>query len=303
MKLLALGCLLVALVLALRDLRRDSLRSRHSRAQRAAVLRRVAAIYDRSRAGRRLAVRLWRAQVHMSPSSWRIAQVLLAIPIATTLVAAGLDAAPAFASASTATRVGGALVLWVRRRACATALDSAAPLLARGLATQLAAWGSGAQAVERAASRCAGNSSPAAARVLQGAAARVLLGGDAASSLHRAMSETVPRLPVASDAARVAAVFALHRHDAAATSHALERLASALEDQAALRSDVRAAFAEVRMSAVAVPLIAAATLAMLLATDPPALVAALTLPLLPMLAVAAVVVVCASLGVRKLVST
>jgi hypothetical protein len=66
---------------------------------------------------------------------------------------------------------------------------------------------------------------------------------------------------------------------------------------------MRAAVAEVRMSAVAVPLIAAATLAMLLATDPPALVAALSLPLLPMLAVAAVVVVFASLGVRKLVST
>jgi hypothetical protein len=141
------------------------------------------------------------------------------------------------------------------------------------------------------------------ARVLQGAAARVLLGGDAASSLQRAMADVVPNRPGTSAASRVAAVFALYRHDAAATAGALERLASAQEDQAALRSDMRAAVAEVRMSAVAVPLIAAATLAMLLATDPPALVAALSLPLLPMLAVAAVVVVFASLGVRKLVST
>jgi hypothetical protein len=42
---------------------------------------------------------------------------------------------------------------------------------------------------------------------------------------------------------------------------------------------------------------------MLLATDPPALAAALTPPLLPLLALAAVVVACASLGVRRLVST
>jgi Flp pilus assembly protein TadB len=238
----------------------------------------------------------------MSPSSWRVAQVCFAVPLTTMLVAAGLAAAPALASASTAVRVGGSLLLWSRRRTAAAALDRAAPLLARGLATQLAAWGSGAQAVSAAASRSIEDASPMAVRVLQAASARVVLGGNAASSLHRAMVDAVPDLPRASDAARVSAVFGLYRHDAAATAQALERLGASLEDQAALRSDVRAAVAEVRMSAVAVPLIAAATLGMLLATDPAALAAALTVPLLPMLAIGAVVVACASVGVRRLVS-
>jgi Flp pilus assembly protein TadB len=240
----------------------------------------------------------------MSPSAWRCAQVLVAAPIATVLAALGIDALPALASASTVTRLGGAMLLRFRAAAASRALDRATPALARALATELVAWGSGAQAITGAASRCTpGDGEPMASRVLQAAAARVLLGGDASSSLQRSMADAVPELPSTSGAARLAAVFALHRHDATATASALDRLAAALEEEAAVRSDVDAAVAEVRMSAVAVPLIAAATLAMLLATDPPALAAALTPPLLPLLALAAVVVACASLGVRRLVST
>jgi Flp pilus assembly protein TadB len=101
----------------------------------------------------------------------------------------------------------------------------------------------------------------------------------------------------------VVAVFALHRHDAAATASALDRLARALEEEGAARREARGLLADVRMSATAVPAIAGATLAMLLATDPPALAAALTPPLLPLLAGAVVIVACASFGVRRLALT
>ncbi|HXA27256.1 MAG TPA: hypothetical protein VN193_00775 [Candidatus Angelobacter sp.] len=265
-------------------------------------MRRVAAFFDRSRPGRRLSVRLWRAQVHMSPSSWRCAQVLVAVPIATVLAAVSVGAMPAIAIASTVVRVGSGLLLRVRRCAASTALNRVAPALARALATELAASGSGAQAIAGAASRIAVGGAPMASHILQAAAARVVLGGDAASSLQRSIEDAVPDLRATSAGARVGAVFALHRHDAAATASALDRLAAALEEQATLRSDVHAAFAEVRMSAAAVPLIAGACLAMLLASDPPAMLAALSPPLLPLLAIAAVVVMGTSLGVRRLVS-
>src|SRR5258707_2928942 len=42
--------------------------------------------YDRSAAGRRIAARLWQAQIDMEPSSWRGAQALVALPAATLLV-------------------------------------------------------------------------------------------------------------------------------------------------------------------------------------------------------------------------
>src|SRR5207245_51135 len=131
---------------------------------------------------RRLGARLWRAQVRMPASAWRCAQALLAVPIATVLGALGLDAIPALASASTVARIGGATLLWLRRGAASVALESATPALARALATELAAWGSGAQAIAGAASRCAAGGEPMASRVLQAAAARVMLGGDASSS-------------------------------------------------------------------------------------------------------------------------
>lgn len=299
MRLLSLSFLLAALLLAVRDLRHER-RSHGGSAVSLRLVHRLAAAYDASRPGRRLAERLWRAQIHLSPSRWRAAQALLTLPLGTTLIAFGVDAVPAFASASTVLRIASVLLLWSRRHAAGHAVDSAAPLIARSLATELAAWGNGGQAVMGAASRCRDGAPPAAARVLQAAAARVLLGGEAAASLRGAMDDAVQRSENRAPAARVAAVFALHRHDAVATAAALERLAAALEAQAALHSDVRAAVAEVRMSAIAVPVIAAATLIMLLATDQAALVAALSPPLLPVLAVAAVLVTIASLGVRRL---
>jgi hypothetical protein len=302
MRALALALLLGALTLGASDLRRTR-RSRSVARARWRVARRIAARYDRSRPGRRLATRLWRAQIHMSAAGWRSAQLLVAVPAATALLALGIDPLPAFAAATTAIRIGGAAVLWSRRTSVRSALDGAAPVIARGLATELAAWGSGAQAICGAASRCGAGGSPLlASRVLEAAAARVILGGEAAASLHRAIAEALPGAPASSPSARVAAVFALHRHDAASTAAALDRLATALDDGAAARREAQAAVAEVRMSAAAVPVIAAATLGMLLVSDPPALAAALSLPVRPILATAAILVVAASAGVRRLVS-
>ncbi len=298
MRAATLLCLVAALWLGVAELRANG--GRPQVAARVSLLPRVARRYDASRAGRRLAARLWSSQIPLSPTAWRAAQAMLAVPVAT--VAIGLGAAPvaALLTAMTVTRSGGTLLLRLRRRAVLAAVDGAAPQMARALATELAAWGSGGQALSGAARRC--QASVAAGRVLQGAAARVLLGGDAASALQRSLDDSAPGLPPTAAAARVAAVFALHRHDAAATAEALHRLASALEVEAATANDARSATAEVRMSAVAVPLLAAATLVMLLIGDPAALAAALSLPLFPFLGVGAVVVAAASFAARRVVA-
>lgn len=294
----ALLCLVAALWLGIVELRRN-VGQVHAGA-RPSLLRRVGRRYDASRAGRRLAARLWSSQIPLSPAAWRAAQAMLAVPVAT--VAMGFGAAPlaALLTALTVTRSGGTLLLRLRRRAALRAVDSAAPQMARALATELAAWGSGGQALSGAARRC--QASVVAGRVMQGAAARVLLGGDASSALQRSLDDTAPGLHPTTAAARVAAVLALHRHDAAATAEALQRLAAALEVEVATANDARSATAEVRMSAVAVPLLAAATLVMLLIGDPAALAAALSLPLLPLLGVGAMVVVAASFAARRVVA-
>jgi Type II secretion system (T2SS), protein F len=300
MRALALGCLLAALVLGCADLRSRTRRAGAGHAP--AVLARIAGRYDRSRAGRRLGVRLWNAQIHMSPAAWRAAQLMLAAPVATVAVASGATPPAGLAVAITVTRSGGGLLLRVRRGAATTAVNDAAPRLARALATELAAWGSGGQALTGAARRCEARD-VVAGRVLQAAAARVLLGGDASAALRRALDDASPALQPSAPAARLAAVFSLHRHDAAATAAALERLAAALEDEAAAHKEATAASSDVRMSALAVPVIAGCTLAMLLATDPAALAAALSMPLLPMLGVAILVVMAASLGVRRFLAS
>jgi len=290
--------LLAALAVGARDLRRE----RRDGQSGAHLVARLAQRFDRSRPGRRLGARLWRAQIRLSPAGWRGAQLMIAVPVAVIAAAAGAAPPAALAVAATVVRSGGSLLLRVRRGEASRALAAAAPQLARALATELAAWGSGSQALSGAVRRSAAGDAAAVERVLQGAAARVVLGGDATAALHRAVDDAAPRLPPSSPASRVAAVFALHGHDSAATAVALERLAASLEADAAARDDARAATGEVRMSAVAVPILAAATLVMLLATDPPALAAALSLPLLPLLGAATVVVVAASASVRRMLA-
>jgi hypothetical protein len=301
MSAVALLCLVIALVLGLRDVRRGQ--ARPSKGRWRDALARIASLYDRSPMGRRLAARLWRAQMRTSPAGWRCRQVLILVPTAALLMALGAAPAGAWLTAGSVVRGGGSLILRLRRHACRVALDAAAPLLARSLATELAAWGSGAQAVVGASSRCCRSGpSSVAAWTLERAAARVVLGGDASVSLRRALDDAVPALPGTSPAVQVAAVFALHRNDAATTAAALERLAMSLEEDAEVRRQARAAAGEVRMSAVAVPCLAGATLAMLLAADPAALAAALSFPLLPLLGAAALAVTAAAAGVHRLVS-
>ena len=292
---LALACACLAVGLGVRDMAR---RSRASGAS--ATMLRLGRRYDHSPFGCRLEARLWAAQVRMAPSAWRCAQLLLAVPVATTLVAAGVGGITAVAGAFSAVRIGGRMALSARRGRGREALDAAVPQIARSLATELGAWGSGALAVTGAARRCADMT--AASRVLDLAAARVALGGEPAASLQRALEQVEPELPSSSAARIVPAIVALHRYDAAATAASLDRLAAALDDDRAVRRETRARVGEVRMSAVAVPLIAATTGAILLSSDPPALMAALSLPLFPvLLALIAVIVGTAALA-RRLVS-
>jgi Flp pilus assembly protein TadB len=224
-------------------------------------------------------------------------QLLVAGVVLALLVGLGVSPLAALSMTASGVRVGLAAVRRIRGARARRAVDAAAPEIARALATELAMWGNGARAIVSA--RC---ESRVAARVLSGASARVVLGGDAPSSLQRALLDVAPDLHPTSAAARLSAVFALHRCDSAATAASLSRLADALESDAAAHDDVRAASAEVRMSAIAVPLLAAATLAMLLGTDPAALLAALSLPVLPIVGVCIAVVACASLAVRRLVA-
>src|SRR5258707_15741820 len=104
---LALACLLTALVLGTLDLRARNLAATTPPNR----LRRIASLYDRSPMGKRLAARLWRAQVRMSPSSWRLAQCLLAVPAATTLMAFSVPGVPGTLTAASIARAGGAVFL------------------------------------------------------------------------------------------------------------------------------------------------------------------------------------------------
>jgi hypothetical protein len=266
---------------------------------------RLARRYDRSSFGNRLASRLWSAQLFFTPAAWRAAQFFVAVPLATLLLAAGAQPGTAVGVAISLVRAGGSLLLWLRRGRVRDAIDWVAPLMARALATQLSTWGSGGLAVARAADRCRTSPSPGAravTRLLDIATLRVALGGEAGDGLQRSVQDASPRPSGMSAAAVVADIFALYRHDAAATASALERLARALEDDRAVRREARAAVGDVRTSAVAVPAVAAATGVLLLTADPPALAAALTTPLLPLLAVAAALVCIAVVGVRRLVA-
>ena len=303
---LAVAAMLAAVVLGGRELvrarRADAGAPRESPAPTSSFPRRIvsaiACRYDSSSMGRRLAATLWSAQIDLTPTRWRCLQLALALPVATWLIAFGMGTVAADLAGISMTRTGGRLVLRLLRSRARHALDTAAPQLARALATELAAWGSGAQAIAGALRRC--TSTPALARALELAAARVALGGDASTSLHRALAQVEPRLTPTSPAVVVAAVFALYRHDAAATAASLDHLAAALEAERSARRDAAAAAGEVRMSAIAVPVIAAATGALLLSSDPAALAAALSFPLLPMLAAAAVIVVLAAVAARRL---
>lgn len=264
------------------------------------LVRRVTTRYDASRRGRRLGEALWRAQVDIAPWRWRCGQLAMAIPLGFLLTMAGMDPLPGIGLATTVVRTGTGVLLRLRRGRSRAATDAAAPVVARALAVEMAAWGSGTQAVLGAPRRC--RATAAAARILDVAAARVALGGEPGPSLARAIAQLEPRLRPASPMLVVAAVFTLHRHDAAATAAALEHLATAIEDQAAVRREARAAVGEVRSSAVVVPAIAGVTAAILFASDPAALAAALSFPLLPMLGGALLMVVATATIARRAVA-
>jgi hypothetical protein len=305
---LGLAVSLAALVHGVGSLRTwRGLRRQSDGAQQSLLRRRLGwlgGIYDRSAAGRRVQRRLWAAQLTLGPSGWRCAQLLLALPLATVLLGAGLDLLPSMALSLSSSRTGGAVLLWLLRHRARAALDAAAPTMARALATELAAWASGPTAVTAAAARLAGGEPQArmGRYVLERAAARVLLGAGPAEALCCSLEEAVPGLAPTSPAAMIATVFALYRHDATGTADALDRLATAVDEDAAVRGQARAAVGEVRTSAVAVPAIAAVTGAVMLASDPPALAAALTPPLLPLLAAACAVIVIAVVAVRRMLT-
>ena len=290
----ALVCACGAVVLGVRQL------ARSLRASAASQARGFGRRYDSSRFGRRLETRLWAAQIRMSPAGWRSGQLLLVVSVATTLVAAGIGGIAAATGAFSLVRIGGRMVLRARRRRGRDALDAAVPHIARSLATELSAWGSGTLAVSGAARRCA--DTPAASRLLDIAAARVALGGEPGPSLRRALDQVEPGLPSRSPAGILPAILGLHRVDAAAAAASLDRLAAALDDDRAVRREARARVGEVRMSAIAVPLIAAVSGAMLLSSDPPALAASLSFPLFPVLLCLIVVIVGAAALARRLVA-
>jgi hypothetical protein len=296
----ALACLLGSLPLSMRPPLHGKPERRPSRLR--ALLRR----YDRSARGRQLSARLWRAQIDMDPSSWRCAQALVALPAATLLIAIGAPLPAGIGIGITVGRVGGSLLLWMRRGAAARVLDEAAPMLARALSVELSDSGSGAQAVVRAARRCDGDHTSARSRmvrrVLSRAADTVALGADGAGALRRAVDDAVPRLALDCPAAVVIAVFGLHALDSVATAAALEKLAASLEDDALMRREARAAVGDAATSAIAVPVIAAATAGILLASNPAALAAALSMPLIAVLGAAVLMVALAAAGTRRLVA-
>jgi hypothetical protein len=302
MHLLAVAALLGALLAGVRALLDASGRAASAR-RRHGMVRRLARRFDSSDPGLRLARRLWLAQVQLAPSEWRGAQLLVAAPLCTALLVFGAPAWTAVSAALSFPRLAGSAVLRARRGASRAALDHGTPLLARALGTELALWGSGTQAVVGAAARCRRSSSASAqaiGRLLDGAAARVVLGAHPADALRRSLDELAPGCHAGSPAAIAVGIFGLHPHHAVAAAGALEIHASTVEHDQALHREARALVGDARMSAVAVPCIAAATATMVLASNPAALAAALSPPLLPILGATVVAVALASFTVRRL---
>jgi Flp pilus assembly protein TadB len=258
---------------------------------------RLAAAYDRSRAGRRLERRLRRAMVDTTPSRWRAGQAVIALPLAlltTVVLGLGLGLGPVVALG--AVRTGGRLLLRMRRGRRSVSLERAAPLLARCLSAELAAGVCAEEALAAAASSLP-RADPVLRPLVGAALVRTALGEPPGSALAAAAAGE--EAAGAGGLTTVAALLAVHGR-AGGDPASFDRLAAALEAAVATRDDARALTAEARLAAAAVPALAGVLGVTLVLTEP-AIAAGVASPLAAaMLAGCAAVAIAGTMLARRL---
>ena len=223
----------------------------------------LATWYGRTRAGRRLEARLRRAMIETTPGRWRAGQLLLALP-AVAALAVVLGPAPGIGLGVGSVRAASRLLLHARGDRRASALQLAAPDLARCLGAEISAGVSAEEALATV-SEVAPASRPALRPLLAEAVLCVAAGDSAGAALTAALA-TEPEA-AGEGLAAVAALLSIQGR-AGGDPAAFERVARALEATRATREDANAVTAEARMAAVAVPALAGALGATLLVTQP-----------------------------------
>jgi tight adherence protein B len=254
--------------------------------------------YDRSRSGRRLAVRLDAAAIPLRPARWRAAQALLLPPAAiwgwtfTGSLLGGVSLA------SLLLRGGGGALLWVRRDRRDALLEDAAILIARHLATELGAGAAPSEVVNRMRGSSAMETRHVARVLVAGLAARLNAGQPLVDALST-VATCEPRGAGQAALARLATVAELATAGGAGTMP-LVRFAEGMEARREWTSAARAVVAEVRMTAVAIPLLGVVVGVMLAYAEPSMAIAAFSLPLLSVVAACGVIAVAGSALVCRL---
>lgn len=265
----------------------------------AAAAQRLSSKYDRSRRGRRLSVRLDSARIDLAPSQWRTAQALIAVPVV--VAAAGLVASPwlALSGGLGVIRVGGRLILRVRRPRRDRAILEAAPQLARSLAAELSASTTPASALAAVARPCDGLRINR--ELAEAAVQRIGLGESPATALDCAVRGLVgtTKSPGADAVRLVARHFVLHTQSGGDVG-ALRRLADALDAERRVHDSARASTTELRVAAMAVPVLTALVTTVLAVGDPGVAMALMSVPELFILTVCVTVAVAGVVGVRRL---
>ena len=273
--------------------------SRGGRGGAEASLTGLARWYERSRGGRRLARRLQAADLDISPPAWRGAQLAAGTALTVLLLGGGAPPLMALAVASSMVRCAG----WLAPRLLAGRADEAVELstveLARHLATELRSGASAAEALGSAIRIRGATGSTAVRRLLAHAQARIALGGMPVQCLAASVGELPEGLGRQAMRSLVAHLELVSR-DGIGTRD-LTRFAARLEGDRRARADARTQVAEVRLSAMWVPLVAICAGA-LLATGTGGLHAILTPAILAIVAVCTVVTAAAVAVVRRITS-
>lgn len=225
----------------------------------------VAIRYDRSRPGRRLRARLEAAAVELEPWRWRRNQAAVAVAAVAGLTLVTGSLSTGMVVGGTGSRLAGWALLRARRNRADELLEEDAAVLARHLATELAAGASPVEAVAALRGGEQARQRPRLASLAAAVLARTAGGDGLASALGRSIAGLSPgrgRDAMASVATALDLV--VGRGSGTAV---LARVADALEWRRRTRAEVHALSAEVRMAALAIPALTAAAAVMLATSD------------------------------------
>lgn len=227
---------------------------------------------------------LWRrldqAMVGMSPRQWWAAQLVSAVPLGTLLIGSGVAVVSATVTAISGVRLGAALVLWLRRDALDEAVRVASARLARCLAAELNHGGSLAAGLTSAVAGEVARGDPVVTGLLADATGHVEVGEEAPTALRGALDRLQGRLRTRSlELDAVVTVLRLQGGHGAMVAPLL-RLADTLDAVQRAADQARAATAEPRLAAAAIPILTVATAAMIVSVEPAAVTGVLSLPAL-----------------------